>query len=107
MATPHLSPTFSLHRMCCKYGTFADDLGPPLSQEAALSRFSGAATLVASPLSPFWLEDVVYGTAAADALCALLGTERLHLIVNLERGSVQASRFATMTSRSCRGSRTR
>ena len=82
--------TFCLHRLCCKYGTLADDLGPPLSQEAALSRFSGAATLVASPLSPFWLEETVYGTAEADALCALFGTERLHVLVNLDRGSVRS-----------------
>ena len=80
--------TFWLHRLCCKRGTFVDDLGSPLSQEAALSRFLGVATLVASPLSPFWLEETFYGTAEAEALCALLGTERLHVLVNLERGGV-------------------
>ena len=77
-----------LHTFCCERGGFQDDLGPPVSREAALRRFAGVPTILASPFSPYWVEETTYGTERCEALQDLVGTERQHALVRFAHGAV-------------------
>ena len=83
-----------LRRIDFKFGTLEDDLGPPLSHETAFHRFRGLPTLVASPHTPFWLKETIYGSPEAEALCGFLPGPRRCALLRIERGGGDVSGVA-------------